>query len=96
MRQVRCNLEGVSISYREFSRALGRGAVVDLDEVVGRRPPVVDAEGRLVEPARDMRVEDLLQGRLECFSPVEPESSEHSVPEPSAAAAPTGKRVLAR
>ena len=78
MRNVRCNLSGsvVEISFGSFRRELTKGSVVDLDQVVGRTKDVKNADGQVVDPARDVRVEDLLQGRLECFSPVEPESDQ--------------------
>jgi len=74
VRLMRCALSSVSeisLSYGEFSRELGGGAVVDFDQVVGRQAAVTDVDGRELAPARSVTIEDLLAGRLECFVPVE-------------------------
>jgi hypothetical protein len=77
MRLVTCQLVEASLQYKEFSRGLGKGAVVDLDEVVGKRT-VEDEHGTREE---DVILEDLLKGDdahpglLHAFEPVVEESS---------------------
>lgn len=58
MELVTCQITEGSIRFGEYSRNLGPGVVLDLDEVVGQRP-----EG-------PVRVRDLLAGRLDSFLPV--------------------------
>ncbi len=60
MEWVRARISG-SLRCGEFSQEFGPGAAIDLDHIVG-----VDASGHPVQ------VRQLLEGRLECFSPVEP------------------------
>jgi hypothetical protein len=37
MRQMKCLLPQASVSFGEYSRRLGKGAIVDFDQVVGQR-----------------------------------------------------------
>jgi len=71
MELVKCLLAEGSIRFGEFSRNLGPGAVVDLDEIVGQMP-AAHAGDQVVTPSRPVRVRDLLEGRLTSFVPVEP------------------------
>jgi hypothetical protein len=70
MRQMKCLLPQASVSFGEYSRRLGKGAIVDFDQVVGQR---TDADGHAV----DVTMEDLLKGDagtpglLHAFEPVE-------------------------
>ncbi len=57
---VRARISG-SLRYREFSREFGPGATLNLDQPVGE-----------TTDGLPIRVRDLLAGRLECFSPVDP------------------------
>lgn len=74
MQLVTCTFVEGSIRFGEYSRNLGPGAVLDLDEVVGQMP-AVKAGDQVVTPARPVLVRDLLEGRLDAFVPVEPPAS---------------------
>jgi hypothetical protein len=63
MEMVRCTLgpgSEMSLRYREWSRQIGAGAQVDLDEPVG--------DG--------LTVRDLVRGRESCFAPITQETPE--------------------
>jgi hypothetical protein len=86
MKLVKCNIaEGaeMSLEYRpgEWSRQLGRGAVVDVDEKVGKRE-IEDEDGKPV--VRDVLVRDLIRGREDLFVAVEPQEkpTEQTAPAP--------------
>jgi hypothetical protein len=66
MRLMKCQLAEGSVSFGEFSKPLGRGAIVDLDEVVGHRTVDGTSEPVLLE---ELLVGD--PGLLHAFDPIE-------------------------
>lgn len=86
MKAMQCKVLEMSVRHGEFGERIGRGKVVDFDRVVSKRDATLaDENAGIAKRGTQVPITlgDLLQGREDCFEPVDAEpSAEHQAPTP--------------